>query len=161
MVYYLGIETKEEKEMKHKHYDKIVAKAANTELAVFYRYENYEWEEAASEMLVWDVKAEHFLCLPKHKEACLHWLNGGELNIDNGKGLGIGSYTLSIENNLPLCDFISHPEYTFIIKPKKEKRWIATIDGLLSPSAVFDDKSKLESKLKGMSYQIHEIHVEV
>ncbi len=77
-------------------------------------------------LVILDESKDLFLCLPQHNEngQCLHWLNGGELYINNGKGLGEGNYTLSIKRNNPLADFIGHPEYQFRIKPKKEKRWI-------------------------------------
>ena len=109
--------------MKHKHYEMIVAKVANMNLETFIKQDD-RWRLMNNAIPIAE-EYDYFLCLPQHKLACLHWLNGGELNIDNGKGLGVGRYTLSIENNFPLSDFVNHHEYTFIIKPKKEKRWIA------------------------------------
>lgn len=147
--------------MKHKHYEMIVAKATNIELTVFYRYKNDEWEEASSEMLVWDIKAEHFLCLPQHKEVCLHWLSGGEVQTTR-ECSDLGWDTL-----LPfdgVWSKVSHfmcADILLRIKPKKEKRWIGTcknfVTALNYPSideckdAVGDDTS----------WEFHEIEVEV
>ncbi|AUR87927.1 hypothetical protein NVP1106O_04 [Vibrio phage 1.106.O._10N.286.51.F7] len=67
--------------MRHKHYDMIVAKAENMELVVFYKLPCEEWWQPDSECeaLPDEVEIDYFLCLPKHKEACLHWLNGGDV----------------------------------------------------------------------------------
>lgn len=64
---------------KHKHYDMIVAKAENTDLAVFYKaVHESEWKDLPrSPFPVFIETNEYFLCLPERKEACLDWLNGG------------------------------------------------------------------------------------
>ncbi len=127
--------------MKNKHYDMIVAKAENMDLVVFVKSEetesggllvgsvtHTEWSETGErgdQMPCFHSDLDYFLCLPQHKEVCLHWLNGGKLMIDNGKGLGEGRYTMDIRRNNPLADFIEHPEYTFRIKPMTEKIWVA------------------------------------
>lgn len=63
--------------MKHKHYDKIVAKAANMDLVVFCR-DAYHVKEGWFETYNLPIQEEfdYFLCLPQHKESCLAWLNG-------------------------------------------------------------------------------------
>ena len=112
--------------MKHKHFEMIVAKAGNMDLVVFSQNQKDNSWLVQNDQGTTDFGdlVNYFLCLPQHKDACLHWLNGGELYINNGKGLGEGNYTLSIKTHKPLSDFIGHPEYQFHIKPKKEKRWI-------------------------------------
>tara|TARA_R110002012_G_scaffold269646_1_gene453773 strand:+ start:2698 stop:3162 length:465 start_codon:yes stop_codon:yes gene_type:complete len=113
----------------HPHIEVIVAKAANMDLVVLYEDKGswFPCAEANQPYLPdFNCMDDYFLCLPKHKDACLHWLNGGELMIDYGKGLGEGSYTLNVKRHNPLSDFIGHPEYTFRIKPRKEKRQIIT-----------------------------------
>ena len=67
--------------MKHKHYDKIVAKAANMSLVVFCR-DAYHAEEGWFETSNLPIQDEfdYYLCLPQHKEACLAWLNGANIS---------------------------------------------------------------------------------
>lgn len=67
--------------MKHKHYDKIVAKAANMNLAVFCR-DAYHVKEGWFETSNLPIQDEfdYYLCLPQHKEDCLAWLNGANIN---------------------------------------------------------------------------------
>ena len=110
--------------MKHKHYDMIVAKAANMDLVVLNKNAVDEWIE--QEYTETDVKFSetgfgYFLCLPQHKEPCLHWLNGGEVQ-DFFKGEWAdcgGAFDWS-------CDhMMMDDEAKYRIKPKKEKRWIA------------------------------------
>lgn len=110
--------------MKHKHYDKIVAKAANMDLVVFKNdCDGRNWYEI-DEMPVSEFEfSDYFLCLPQHKDACLHWLNGGEVE----------SLHKDYEPmTLAECGSIEWGvKSTFMkgsievrIKPKKEKRWI-------------------------------------
>lgn len=74
--------------MKHVHYEMIVAKAANFELIQFVKIGD-NWEIVGShdnKVVSFASHYEYFLCLPQHKEACLHWLNGGKVQqkpIDN------------------------------------------------------------------------------
>ncbi len=110
--------------MKHVHAEMIKAKADDMSLVVFRKITQSKWAVVQNEFPEWNGDA-YFLCLPQHKEVCLHWLNGGKLMIDNGKGLGEGRYTMDIRRNNPLADFIGHPEYTFRIKPMIEKVWVA------------------------------------
>lgn len=110
---------------KHKHYEMIVAKAANMILVKFIKMDG-EWENAglSYKFISFSEEYDYFLCLPKHKDACLHWLNGGEVEILDGKGF----YPFA-------CYAVNgdwYPDHAFMndyeeirIKPKKEKRWIA------------------------------------
>lgn len=128
--------------MKHKHYDMIVAKAANMEFVVFVKHEetesggllssavtHTEWSEAGypgDQMPCFHSELDYFLCLPQHKEACLHWLNGGEALIldfpddEIERVLESGAYSGWHYASV----FMSESVKTRI-KPKKEKRWIA------------------------------------
>lgn len=67
--------------MKHKHYNKIVAKAANMSLVVFCR-DTYHIGEGWFETHNLPIQDEfdYYLCLPQHKEDCLAWLNGANIN---------------------------------------------------------------------------------
>ncbi|AUR93010.1 hypothetical protein NVP1181O_46 [Vibrio phage 1.181.O._10N.286.46.C9] len=118
--------------MKHKHYDMIVAKAANMDLVVFQvdpNGKNKVWSEYYCEedgdFPLFYQNCNYFLCLPQHKEACLHWLNGGAIESNETKSW--------VEvDSLELCTshwyeghFFMHEHEEFRIKPKKEKRWIA------------------------------------
>ncbi len=107
---------------KHKHYDMIVAKAANMDLVVFVKNESTgEWWQLSGD-LPFNKHQDFFLCLPQHKDACLHWLNGGEVEFvsqfsdgwteyDPIKSWGFGSVFMQ-------------SDYKFRIKTRKEKRWI-------------------------------------
>ena len=73
--------------MKHKHYEMIVAKAANMDLVVFIKKSDEEpWFVSSLDVLVYDgYEYNFFLCLPQHKEACLCWLNGGKSQVEYTK----------------------------------------------------------------------------
>ena len=109
--------------MKHKHYEMIVAKAANMELVRFAKEKGTgEWYELSEDfMCSFNEECEYFLCLPQHKEACLHWLNGGDVQRLTARQdwLKIG-YDLGWTD----CHEFMNPDFEFRIKPKKEKRWL-------------------------------------
>ncbi len=158
--------------MKHKNAEMIIAKVNNTELVVLVKVIDSQ-NESGSYWTVSSLSAlsvaenKFFLCLPQHKKACLHWLNGGKLMIDNGKGLGEGRYTMDIRRNNPLTDFIGHPEYTFRIKPMIEKVWVAYHkDGFMfnevgGSVSDIDDRVKSHelSDFVGADWQYKEIEV--
>ncbi|AUR83554.1 hypothetical protein NVP1036O_56 [Vibrio phage 1.036.O._10N.286.45.C3] len=70
--------------MKHKNAEMIIAAANNTEMVVFVKVIDQEdesgnyWAVSSLSTLVTACN-EFFLCLPQHKDACLHWLNGGDV----------------------------------------------------------------------------------
>ena len=109
--------------MKHKNYEMIKAVAYNTELVIFFNdTEDNEWRPCSFEMLFSpDVDTEYFLCLPQHKEACLHWLNGGEVEFEYDSKWHSCSYWSRewYETSGFTCE-----DNKLRIKPKKEKRWI-------------------------------------
>lgn len=132
--------------MKHKHYDMIMAKAANMDLVVFCRdtsSESHKWDEYVSvgfegeipecAIPAFEYGYEYFMCLPQHKEACLHWLNGGIIQ-DNyeGKFEDCGKYSEAESWNV--CHIMMDDDAEYRIKPRKEKRWVIAMvsDGIPS-----------------------------
>ena len=117
--------------MKHVHYDKIVAKAANMDLVVFsYCNLDMKWSEDKPSQpgveFIDSNNTNYFLCLPQHKEACLHWLNGGEVQVDRASGewVVIDSYKVSALKEWTSTQGFMEESLLFRIKPKKEKRLI-------------------------------------
>tara|TARA_R110001632_G_scaffold153622_2_gene271633 strand:+ start:227 stop:814 length:588 start_codon:yes stop_codon:yes gene_type:complete len=124
--------------MKHAHYDKIVAKAENMNLVVF-SYCNLDelWSKDVPSQpgveFIDSSNTDYFLCLPQHKEACLHWLNGGNVqDFFNGEWVDCAPLSKTIntdsDNSLEFSyhHMFMNEEFNFRIAPKKEKRWIAT-----------------------------------
>ncbi len=117
--------------MKHKHYDVIVAKAANMGLVVFEndQHGKDDWYAIGDGKLPSNERYTYFLCLPQHKEACLHWLNGGDVQHDDcSEGWAtMENINEPMDINEPLwsktCRLMTE-HLRFRIKPKKEKRWI-------------------------------------
>lgn len=112
---------------KHKHYEIGVAKLANTDLVVFFKDGDDWFFDDTSESYNFRSDIEYFLCLPQHKEACLHWLNGGEVQAFF-EGDWVNCISLSKSANV--LKFTHYHMFMddgleFRIKPKKVKRWIA------------------------------------
>lgn len=110
---------------KHKHADLIKAKVDNMELVVFYS-DTYDqsgkWQETSQ--LPMQEEFKYFLCLPQHKKACLHWLNGGEtqMHADNRY------FDIEMCESTPRWSarrIFMNDRANTRIKPRKEKRWIA------------------------------------
>lgn len=152
--------------MKHKHYDMIVAKAENMDLETFLNLDG-KWKLMVNAVPI-SEESEYFLCLPQHKEACLHWLNGGGVQ-DNFEGewsdCPFLSQTINTDSENSLTFSVHHmfmnEEFNFRIAPKKEKRWIIvdpktdyTFNGL------YFSKESAENE-NGSSHQVIEIEVEV
>lgn len=116
--------------MKHKHYEMIMAKAANMELVVFLENDQGWSEKENQSDIQFHEQFDYFLCLPQHKESCLHWLNGGvdlDVKIYSGNWF---DYSI-VNTGKPWSydrDFMQS-QHWFRIKPKKEKRWIGLLDG--------------------------------
>lgn len=119
----------------HPHYDMIVAKAANMDLVIFRKdYQNTPWCRLVDSELPLDESKEYFLCLPHHKDACLHWLNGGEveaMHFENqmpNSGVKFDSGFACIEDCVESYPWkfnhIFMQNHEIRIKPRKEKRWI-------------------------------------
>ena len=161
--------------MKHKHYDMIVAKAANMNLVVFQTdSELSEWH-ILDRFPMWGDSTNYFLCLPQHKEACLHWLNGGDVQLDHFDQPMLNS---GINGNCHVVDFDedvssfpwkqSHPfmdsSHELRIKAKKEKRWIAYMDGnviAIEPVRIDTERRVIAKGFDVADAQYIEIEVEV
>ena len=106
---------------KHKHYEIGVAKLANTKLVVFIKDGSDWFFDDTSESYNFRSDVEYFLCLPQHKEACLHWLNGGEVEFEYDSKWHSCSYWSRewYETSGFTCE-----DNKLRIKPKKEKRWV-------------------------------------
>lgn len=158
--------------MKHVHFEKIVAKAANMDLVVF-GYCNLDklWSEEEPSLpgvdFIDSSNTDYFLCLPQHKEACLHWLNGGDVQ---EKGSNASDSWWSDSDNSKYWSAQWHEDHIFMsdvsvfrIKPKKEKRWIA-VNPLTGSVELFGDEKVLDNCLSCPEYKSHqkiEIEVEV
>lgn len=145
--------------MKHKHYDMIVAKAANMELVVLFKSERSEWREyEASGLMVFE--GDYFLCLPQHKEAVLHALNNGKAIVRvNGDPQG---WTSGVAVNWSEKHWSMDSNIESRIKPKKEKRWVVIDNFGKAVSNLIKDEQSLENAKELMpDCSFHEIEVEV
>lgn len=152
--------------MKHKHCDMIFAKAENMQLIQFVYCHHYEkWRLCAGQEDVRFVEGgKYFLCLPKHKEACLYALNNDvsvELYTDGllyGRGLLVGG-------NWGDSDWYMRDDLESRVKPKKEKRWIYISDNGYIGGAHFESVDELKSRVHAPNgfygWQFIEIEVEV
>lgn len=113
---------------KHKHAEMIKAKVDNMELVVFIRPTRGKWQECESVGLPSFENGEYFMSLPKHKEACLHWLSGGEIEFNSELSDGWEEYDPI--NIWGIGSIFMQDDYEIRIKPHKEKLWIAVkMDG--------------------------------
>lgn len=155
--------------MKHKHYDKIVAKADNMDLVVFTKSvaDSLWYELHCDTFPVFEENKEYFLCLPQHKEACLAWLNGDDIHYQHNRfndeyGIVVLSKEVCWAGD---CIFMRN-EYTFTKQPRKVKRWIAVKpDGYVMPQFYFNKASAmlaspLQSGFVLSEFQFIEIEVE-
>ncbi len=113
--------------MKHKHYDMIMAKAENMDLVVFCNHETEGWKAiSGSDYLPHYPDSDYFLCLPQHKEACLHWLNGGEIEYKSkGYWRSSKSWPEYAVSEFGAINYFTSEDSEARIKPKKEKIWVA------------------------------------
>ncbi|AUR94786.1 hypothetical protein NVP1198B_76 [Vibrio phage 1.198.B._10N.286.54.F4] len=149
--------------MKHKHYEMIVAKAANVDLVVLIKSKvNNRWEVLDSVCIPsFYEDTEYFLCLPKHNEKgqCIHWLNGGDIQVLDSNWINVNpaeSYPWEDEHDF-MCE-----DSKIRIKPKKEKRWIAVLPNGRVGGWHDEGKEMLEEQYnKDAGWQFIEIEVEV
>lgn len=153
----------------------IVAKAANMGLVLFFRRGNSKWYEAGQNPNPnWYEETNYFLCLPQHKETCLHWLNGGDVLVEDVRGEYL--YAPVYGNNYVWSSCILFMDETkkIRIKPKKEKRWIAVykeeyavtgevryFNTELSYKSIDELKSRVHAVRSWDDYQFIEIEIEV
>lgn len=146
----------------HKYAEMIKTKADNMELVVFkYSGVYAKWIESDFVSLIDDPDHLYFLCLPQHKEACLHWLQGDIIEYSHDQGNSWTWYDLSVDQpKYPLED-MTGSEFIFRIKPEKVARWVATLNGWNASQRVFSSKQEAIDVLGSDGYQFHEIEVEV
>lgn len=150
--------------MKHAYAELFTEKLNDTSLVLFEKHQEWkEWREVSRSDLVFTVGGnfEYFLCLPQHKQFCLHWLNGGDVIVrdhpddERERVLLSSGYSNWHAASVFMC------EKTVIrIKPKKEKRWIIWNENqdayhctfLTNPSGIYEANFK---------FSTHEIEVEV
>ena len=114
--------------MKHKHYDIILAKAANMELALLENV-GVGWSVFHEDgcMSLFNPDWEYFLCLPQYTDACLHFLDGGKVQI---KVISTWTDMNSFEETDKWSDIeaFTNKDLEIRIKPKKEKRRLLRSD---------------------------------
>ncbi len=135
--------------MKHKHYDKIVARAANMGLVVFIKCP-HEWKQQItnSDQLNFSCGNDYFLCLPQHKEACLHWLNGGTSQVEYTKASY--PYWCNIEAdeaNWSSGHIFMDESLNIRIKPRKEKKWIIAKSKSLASMMYFETENQAQDAI--------------
>ncbi len=123
---------------RHRHYDMIVAKAANTELVVFVKDAN-SWNEV-TQVTPFYSDNTYFLCLPQHKEAVLNSLNGGVAQFESPREKGDHALEQADWSN---SEWYMQGDATSRIKPKKEKRWIGVYGKHVTENH-FGSKSEVE-----------------
>lgn len=145
--------------MKHVHAEMIKAKADDMSLIVFVKCgHNSAWRETETPTqfpLSEFDDVQYFLCLPQHKEVCLHWLNGGDIQVLDSNWINVHpveSYPWEDEHDF-MCE-----DSKIRIKPKKEKRLIVyRNDVVYGPYLSIDD---INPDLMATG-QVVEIEVEV
>lgn len=120
--------------MKHKHYDKIVAKSANMNLVVFCR-DAYHVEEGWFETPNLPIQDEfdYYLCLPQHKKACLAWLNGANINFtsDVWSGVFAEETPWTVYNNtLPMSELTDEQAVELFVAWRKGGGVLETLEGV-------------------------------
>ena len=142
--------------MRHRLSEMIKAKAENMDLVIIVknRQNDGAWWALKSdkEILPSFSNGEYFACLPQHEEVCLHWLNGGDIQVLDSNWINVHpveSYPWESEHDF-MCE-----DSKIRIKPRKEKRLIAinpkTSEVFVATSAYIADHG----------FQLIEIEVEV
>lgn len=153
---------------KHKHCDKIVAKSENKHLVQFIKMDG-EWEDAglSDKFISFSEEYDYFLCLPQHNEngQCLHWLNGGEVQMAHkGEFYNVSSVSLRcVDGWNDRCAFMDD-SFELRAKPKKEKRWIGIgRNGFATAHYAEADRCLLEETIRNLCPDavVCEIEVEV
>lgn len=151
--------------MKHKHYEMIVAKAANMDLIIFHSQDGKEWKQAHDTCLPIFSSDHYFLCLPQHKDACLHWLNGGEVQYSLNNADWFNKDSFGINKEGMDFEYFNSDNHSMRIKPRKEKRWIgvykngATTDACLLKKEA--ENHPMITEVSAKDWQFIEIEVEV
>lgn len=144
---------------KHKHAEMIKAKADNMDLVVLRKNYDNSWGEINCHDCCFMPDFDYFLCLPQHKEACLHWLNGGDVQARRDSPWA----NLLLQNPIYLDEFTPFMDdcCEIRIKPRKEKRWICINDNLeIEDGTLYESYSDADENSPGYK-QIVEIEVEI
>lgn len=152
----------------HKHAEMIKAKADNMELVVFIQVNN-KWQEYEGFGFPAFSRDNYFACLPQHKEACLHWLNGGDVE---EKGFCADDKYFDDPFKGEPNPFKWYNYHVFMddglvirIKPKNEKRYIGVKDnGYSTKHFATQEEVKQYIKRRGFIadlYKITTIEIEV
>ncbi len=156
--------------MKHAYAELFTAKLNDTSLVLFEKHEEWkEWREVTKSDLAFAVGGnfEYFLCLPQHKEACLHWLNGGKveslhkdyepMELAESGAIDWGVKSTFMKDSIEIR-----------IKPKKERRWIGVNSAGFSTPMTFIGKDECDSYVSAsyqsssvVAWQFIEIEIEV
>ena len=141
--------------MKHANSEMIKAVADNTELVIFCKGNSGRWKAACPADIFYN---DSFLCLPQHKDACLHWLNGGDVQIILQPETKFLDWDRPSREWRPEVSFMF--DNTFRIKPKKEKRWIRIARGglALDSMVLFESEEMARDRF---NHQVAQIEVEV
>lgn len=145
----------------HKHAAMIKAKADNMKLAVFIKIGNGPWLETSG--FPTDENYLYFLCLPQHKEACHHWLNGGEIQFKNDGLMYFEDIDYGYTGNWSLSRFFMDEQCQLRIKPRKQKRYIAIrkSDLFIEDCLFHSVENAIRQGYPESQWQLHEIEVEV
>ena len=153
--------------MKHKHYEMIVAKAKNMELVVFEKSKLNGWVLLERHLIPDSDACDYFLCLPQHKEACLHWLSGGDVQVQDFPTNDFNDYS-DEKYEWSLETWWMSEQCNVRIKPKKEKRWIGycantnqTFPHPQNSKELAGDYAAINYRYNMSDWQFIEIEVEV
>lgn len=148
----------------HNNAEMVKAKADNMDLVVLSQRPEGDWFELADQGEIHiKQKGEYFLCLPKHKEACLHWLKGGVSQLEYTKA----SYPTwnAIDNDAKEWSFghvFMNELLNIRIKPRKEIRHTVIHNGrLVGELFKFDSDIRASFGAEYHELQIFQIEVEV
>jgi hypothetical protein len=147
---------------KHPHAEMIKAKAYNMDLVVFERMAyGGDWSKMIGRGFISSFHPEndYFTCLPQHKEACLHWLNGGD-----AQAMNYGWVDISTARSHPWKDThcFMRDDIKIRIKPLKEKRWVVVHDGrLVGKLFKFDSDIRESYGAEYHDLQVFQIEIEV
>lgn len=146
--------------MKRKHNVKIKAWADNKELLVLTK-RSLGWEHLTDGAPAWLENKEYFPCLPKHKEAVLALLNGGEAQV---KYIGYDVWDEAhLLNSWWVNSWYMNESAESRVKPKKEVRYAYYVKKSGSLTNSFETEEELNTLYpnKSNSFQLITFEVEV
>jgi hypothetical protein len=147
---------------KHPHAEMIKAKADNMGLVVFYnRNISTLWNELLETGEVILLKDyQYFLCLPQHKDECLHWLNGGKIQYQTELVAEFKDYQPEIR--FGVGSIFMQSDFDIRIKPRKEKRWVAIRKSdLLVNEYTFESRGEAIADLNPIYWEFYELEIEI